>query len=268
MNKELKMAPTEMVTLADLGSAGVLPDTYLCVWVSGSLVRGWGNARSDLDVYVIAEERTTAAAPTTEVVALDPPGVPVKALYIGDRRLDIEYWLDDQVDQLLGKLTWAALEDAGGAGEDLTRTEWVFLDRISYGVSVHESGIDWLHRRRKQLRASACQSVRTAHCLTLADHFVEDALGQLDADDLRSATLSATMAFRSTIEGLLASHGRICAAEKWRARQMSEVEPPEITLERYWELETMRGYDEADPREWVRSTLEVCAELHELISVA
>lgn len=37
--------------LGELERRELLPPSYECVYAAGSLVRGWGNDRSDLDLY-------------------------------------------------------------------------------------------------------------------------------------------------------------------------------------------------------------------------
>lgn len=257
------------ITSSQLAEAGFLPPTYLSVYVSGSVVKGWGNDKSDLDIYVITADAIELEAPHTATVGLQPPQIPTRADYLGDRRLDVEYWQEGQVDQLLSKLSWDALSIDGAAGEDLSHAEYVFLDRLGYAIPLADQmdANSWLTLRQKELSESAHRSILIAHHLTAADHRIEDSLGQLEAGDMQSAILSAHRAFRFTIDALLATYGRFSPNEKWRARQMSEVRPSEVDFDAYWERETFRSLDK-DWQLWVTETLSLCQDIHSVISVA
>src|SRR5205085_7176355 len=43
------------VSVESLASSGALPAEYEAIFVSGSVIEGWGHANSDLDVYVITD---------------------------------------------------------------------------------------------------------------------------------------------------------------------------------------------------------------------
>jgi hypothetical protein len=104
--------------------------------------------------------------------------------------------------------------------------------------------------------------------LARADSFLEDAIGQLGAGDVESAVISAKMAFSHCVDALLESAGEYgFYTPKWRARRMRAVAPGAISFEDYWAIETMRGYDPADPGAWVSSVVRTCQRLSMKIEV-
>ncbi|HWT95349.1 MAG TPA: hypothetical protein VN238_20300 [Solirubrobacteraceae bacterium] len=247
------------VTAERLADLGLLPDDALAVYVSGSLVRGWGNASSDVDVYAITRGPWRSDSAQLQHVALQPDVLPVQITFVEGRRWDVEYWLDTQVDQVLAKVAPEVIEGDQAAGKWLTDDELDFLDRLAYAAPV--TGHDWLGERQEQLRASALRSVLVARALNNADLYTEDAVGQLDAGDVESAVLSVKLVFASTIDALLADAGEVAQNPKWRARKFRRAEPPVLGFDDYWRIETMRDFDPDDPAAWVRHVLGVCQEV-------
>lgn len=250
--------------LGELTGRGLLPEPRLAVFAGGSLVRGWGNARSDLDIYVIAQERWRGETTELARVALQPGTVPVTALYVGDRRWDLEYWLESQVDELFGKV----MEVPAGsdpAGRHLTDPELQLLERLSHAAPI--DGDDWLQRRQEQRAASALGTIMTLRALHYQDIYIEDAVGQLADGDVYSAVLSARLAFRYAIDALLASCGEFGESPKWFARRFQAACPAQLSFDDYWSLETMRTFDPATPEKWVEEVLRMCQRIASETSV-
>jgi hypothetical protein len=251
--------------LPELLSRDLLPPDRLAVYAGGSLVRGWGNASSDLDIYVITTQRCHPGGAQTDTVALEPDSVPALPIYVGDRRWDIEYWLDSQVDQLLGKVSRDILASDEPAGRRMTDAEIGHLQRLSHAAPIE--GDDWLGRRREQFAASAADTVMTLRALHFQDIYAEDATGQLAAGDVSSSVLSVKLAFRYAIEALLASCGEFGESPKWFARRFQAAKPQQMSFEEYWAIETMRTFDPAAPEKWVEEVLRACQRIASEVSI-
>lgn len=245
--------------LAELRRRGLLPDSHRAVLLAGSRVRGWGNPGSDVDLYVVSGRAWPGPGHAAVPVALRPDTVTVEVTQVGRERWDIQYWLDDQVDQLLSKVSWRAFNASATAGYLLTSYETDFLERLTYAVPV--AGEDWLARRQAELRDTALQPILVSEALNRARLLIEDAIGQLRAGDTESAVLSARMALQDAVQALLAEHGMLAQSPKWIARQMREVKQDVLSFEQYWDLETMRSYDPADPARWVEEVVAVCRSI-------
>ncbi|MBK3569769.1 MULTISPECIES: hypothetical protein [unclassified Streptomyces] len=247
--------------LPELRRRGLLPEPHLAVYVSGSVVRGWGNDTSDLDIYVITErpwEGSDIGAP----VALVPNMVAVEVTHVDKVRWDIEYWLDSQVDQLMDKASWATFDGDPNATALMTsplQHELKFLERLPYAIPLTPAA--WLEERRSQVKSSALRSVAASAQLNLADAYIEDAVGQLRASDLESSVLSAKMAFGHAVDALLASHGEVDRSWKWRARKFREVGQSVLGFDEYWSVETMRDYDPDNPARWVEHVVRLCRKI-------
>ncbi|MGC5329152.1 nucleotidyltransferase domain-containing protein [Micromonospora sp. DT62] len=237
----------------------VLPDGARAAFVAGSVVRGWGNPGSDLDIYVVTDAPVEIPPSSRVPVALDPCAVPVKHLYVRGWRWDVEYWLDLQVDQLMHKLSWRSLDRSHADSELLTHWEVEFAARITHGISLTPP--EWLSRRQRQVTASAFRSVVVTRALAIGERLVEDVVGQLEAGDSYSAVLSARMALGAHVDALLAMHGHLGVYEKWRARAFAQSTQDVVSFEEYWDLETMRSYDVGQPNVYANQVLALCRRI-------
>lgn len=252
--------------LDELRRNDLLPPSYEAVYAGGSLVRGWGNARSDLDIYVIVDEPWPGKDPQIDTVSLDPDSIPVEVIYVDDRRWDIEYWLDRQVDQLFAKIGVEQFESVQPAGKRMMAPEVAFLQRFAHAAPVDKD--EWLLERKRQLDASPLHSIMALRALHQMDIYTEDVVGQLAAGDVDSAVLSAKLAFRWGIEALLSSHGEFGESTKWFARRFRAAQPTELSFDEYWALETMQTFDPTAPEKWVKEVLRTCQKIASEIDVA
>ena len=98
--------------------------------------------------------------------------------------------------------------------------------------------------------------------LGAAARAVEDSLGQLESGDLHSAVLSARRALGHTVDALLEERGQYGSQlSKWRPRRFQAANPASLPFAKYWELETMQGFDPDNPSKWVNEVLTLCQDL-------
>lgn len=233
-----------------------IPADTASVFVSGSLVVDWGHATSDVDIYVIADAEPPVEPEIVFTTTLDPAGVPCVVEFVEGRRWDVEYWRPVQVDQLLERVSAADLPRADSI---LNPTEADFLYRLSIGVAVQ--GQEWLEGRQERVRASRIRTIFAAAAFEDADGYVDDASGMLQSGDLESGVLAARAAFGAAVDGALYAEGQLARNPKWRARKVRRAAAAFLPWELYWETETMRDFDAADPGAWITSTLELCQRL-------
>ncbi|MFB6838440.1 hypothetical protein [Streptomyces sp. NPDC056361] len=247
--------------LTPLQERNLVPAGVLAAFVVGSAARGWHNARSDFDIYVVtAVECATSADRPGSPVPLDPPYVTSEVFYRQDRRWEVTYWLESQIGQVLSKISWEACEDGRITDETLTRTEELLLAHLETCSPI--LGEDWIGRTRERLVNSAFRSFVVVRSLGATDDAVEDALGQLEAGDLESATISARLAFGHAVDALLEAEGEYGShLPKWRAHRFRAAAPAGFPFDQYWQIETMQGYDPADPRPWIKEVLTLCQDI-------
>lgn len=244
---------------AVLEDLGLMPEGSLSTFVVGSMARGWASPASDIDFVIVTTEEFSDERAFSLDVPLDPPAVPTVAFRHEDRRWELKYWLESQVDQLFDKISWEAFDQDQKVGDRLTEVEVVFLERLVTCLPVR--GDDWIQRRRDQLEASAFRSILVMQALTKADEKVETALSQLAGDDPESGVLSARDAFGWAMDALLISHGEYGALVKWRARRFRAAAPKLLSFEEYWSYETMRTYDPSKPGNWIEAVARLCKKV-------
>jgi hypothetical protein len=256
-----------ILTLDELDALGLLAPVAnaLCVFVSGSILAGWGHANSDLDLYVVHDEDIELETPTELRLALARPRVPIVIAFAGRLRIDAEYWHAEQIDEILAKVAPETMTGSTAAGADLSSPELDFLYRL--GIAKALAGEEWLERARAELAGSAVKAVAATSYFNLADSYIEDSAGLLSTGDLHSAFLAARLALGSTVDGLVAYYGELSPSVKWRARKMRAAEPRELSFERYWELETARGADKAVD-EWIRDLVATCQQIMASVDLA
>lgn len=246
--------------LAPLQERGLLQKGVVAAFVVGSAARGWQNARSDFDIHVVTKTEHVSPTSRSGFVPLDPPHVQSEVFYQQDRRWEVTYWCERQIDQVLCKVSQEAYE-AGRVGEEaLSRREELLLAQL--GTCSPILGKEWIELTRSRLAASAFRSFVVVRSLGAADDAVEDALGQMEAGDLESATLSARMAFGHAIDALLEAEGEYGShLPKWRPNRFRACGPRLFPFDEYWKIETMQGYDPVDPRAWIKNVLTICQDI-------
>ncbi|MEW1824565.1 hypothetical protein [Streptomyces sp. NPDC088196] len=247
--------------LVPLRERGLLPAATVAAYVVGSAARGWHNARSDFDIHVVTAAGQHSGTGTEVPVPLDPPFVRGRTFYARDRRWEVTYWVADQFDQMLAKVSWQAYEDGGTVPEEpLSWREELSLARLGNCLPLY--GEEWIAHSQERLARSAFRSFMVTRSLSEAANAVEDALGQMESGDLESATISARTAFGRAIDALLEGEGEYGShIPKWRPNRFRAAAPRALSFAEYWAVETMRGYDPADPRPWITSVLTVCQDL-------
>ncbi|MFE9403421.1 hypothetical protein ACFYNY_16770 [Streptomyces sp. NPDC006530] len=252
--------------IAELKSRNLLPSAYETVFASGSLVRGWGNPTSDLDVHVVTKDVWTSSIDETNHVALEPNTLQYEGTFVDGRRWDVEYWTAGQIDQVLSKITPEQFADDQGTWRTLSYHEIALLERLPYAAAADDGR--WLERVRATLASSAHRSVLIVNSLKQADSYTEDVAGQLARDDLHSAVIAARNAFSHAVDALQASLGQFGSLwPKWRARRMQILDPRLLPFETYWAIETMRTFDPDNPQKWIEETIAVCQRISMEVTV-
>lgn len=230
------------------------------VFEGGSTVRGWSNQHSDLDLYAILPQvREPADGEFTKIPCGAAEGhFYRRALVGGAVEGDLQVWHRVQVESLVAAMHISAVHESRVVGIALTNYEVDFLGRLWHGRAV--SGGDEVAHWQRRLHASDARQVMADRSLRLADNAVVDAVGQLEADDVRSATLAALRAHGHAVDAALAVCGEFSASGKWRARRVEEARPAQFTPDEYWAVETLRDYH-AQPVAWIENVLVICQNI-------
>lgn len=249
--------PVLLTCVPTLAERGLLPEDVRSVIVGGSMATGWAAPTSDIDLVVVTGERFDADSRVHLTEApLTPDTLPTTAFQLGERRWEIRYWTDDQIDQLLDKVCWERFGTDRRTGEKLVELEEVFLERLHTSLPLHGEG--WLERRRQQVQSSAFRAILLFRALGNADDRVDTAVAQLAAGDPDTAVLAVRDAFGWAMDALLMASGSYGALVKWRARRFKEARPRLLTFDEYWAIETMRDYSPDRAGDWITAVARLC----------
>ncbi|MFL6161956.1 MAG: hypothetical protein ACJ74U_06985 [Jatrophihabitantaceae bacterium] len=240
---------TSPAVLGALQDARLLPDDTLAVLLVGSQARSWEHEASDIDVIVATEH--TPEARTFPLVRSRAGDHLVGAMTeFADRRLEVHYWSQPQVDALLAAASWEVFDEAESSAEPFGVKERQFADRLSTGRVL--TGDRWQQVCRTALHDSAFRSLCIQFALDSADGVLVKALGLLRSGDIHAAVLAAKDAFDHAVDALLLGGGELGPLRKWRARRFhSAAAALPIDFDTYWTLETMQHFDPNDQGRWV-----------------
>lgn len=246
-------------SLDQLPDGIAVPADAVCVFVSGSLVAGWGHAASDVDLYVVTREPVPMTSTAVLDLALTSQPVLAVAVFGPDgMRYDIEYWTLAQAEELLTAIE--ARDDRGRAFATALSyhdIDWFF--RLSIGVAL--TGDEWLRSAQRRIAMSALPVILASQEFSQADGFTEDALGLAEAGDQESAVLAAHSALGHAVDGYLFARGSFSPGVKWRYRKLAALPSSALSLEEYWQLELMRDLDPHDVKPWIARVVEACQAL-------
>jgi Nucleotidyltransferase domain len=185
------------------------------VYASGSVVEGFGNSRSDIDIFVVGDGR-----PCDSGVLIEKEQFTISIHFLGKRRVDFEYWPVEQIHVIAARLNCIHVGDDFVA-DKLAPVEKLFIHRLKVAIplcnpiqlSNLKSRFDW-QRFQGYLVQEATHRI---------DGAIEDVWGMMETGRLLDATLRAR-----DIAGFAADAGRFAQGEtnpleKWRAAALTRL---------------------------------------------
>ncbi len=213
-----------MIDLAE--QAGLMqryvPGGATTAFLAGSLVEGFGNESSDLDVLIVhpdGEQDAGGDSSPSAVYDGGADGPSIAMAYDGEIRADLETWATSRVQQIVGKLEGIAgpgdvtLQRALDFGDD----ELVLCHALTVGYPI--TGHAYLEQVRATC-AAALPMVLVCRFLAFYTNAAEDAAGGLGSGDVRTARLTSQHALDHAVDAYLASRGATNPKPKWRFRRM------------------------------------------------
>lgn len=192
------------------------------VYLTGSIVEGFGNSSSDLDFYVI-----------TRAPLHNRPQIVIENLE--SLRLDIEYWEYDRVLRLAEKIDRMELNNPDKMPDLLSDAEADFCHRLKIAVPA-QNGIGF-EELRNHFDFKKFNEGMTIRYIRLYEGWAEDALGALESRDEGTACFVARRCLEAAMDAYLASRGETYARDKWRFRKMErQLEPGHEWTAKFWRL--------------------------------
>ncbi|MGW7074680.1 nucleotidyltransferase domain-containing protein [Streptomyces sp. NPDC054866] len=221
--------------IADLYSNVAL--AYVC----GSLVEGFGNSQSDLDVFVLTEgpakardDNGTSANATADDYRIDID-------YMDEFRVDTECWDINHVREIAERLNGCSV-DAWTAPIHLESQWFQLAHGIRIGWAVQND------REFEELRSSFDWGhiSHLLYCRYMINYTgaAEDTVGAIGAGDAGTAMLSSRSTLGFATDALLAAAGSTNIKPKWRFAKLRRQGLTD-ELERYFAAEA-DGHDTHD----------------------
>ncbi|MDF9857296.1 putative nucleotidyltransferase [Paenibacillus sp. PastF-1] len=256
--------PTELLSLlhlTDMESA--------IIYLAGSLLEGFGNLRSDIDVYVLCKdeelETLRSAMAAIDGSFLLTAECIIRNITIRESRFDIEYWSRSKFTDLVGKISNLDFNTSDYI-DRLSKEEFDVLHRLKYGKPLHN----------KQQFIELYQSVNFENLkyykiVTQSEIYtgiVEDVQGAYLSKDFGSAFFMARNLIDIVMTGYLAGKGETNPGNKWLFRKLIRYEErcrelgEEIHLsEEYLRLQT-HEYSLDTVQKYIKEVLGYCQKLN------
>lgn len=202
--------------------------TDAIAFLGGSLVQGFGNTASDIDIIVLV------------------PGAPVSGetagyvaqrsiIYVdryGDRRVDIEVLPLAEVESVAHLLR--TQEEDLQAALDFPTDSLPTLDSMRIGIPLH--GHEAFAALRDGFPWRELAAFLSGEADRMYQSFYEDAVGAIDAEDYGTALLTSREALGFALDAYIAALGHTNPRPKWRVRKLQVLGEDEL-LRRYLDAE-------------------------------
>jgi len=196
----------DLADLLELCTYNPLDDFVIA---SGSVVEGFGNRSSDIDLFVVRE----LAAPSVECFLYEPKS---------KRHVDITYVSKEEICQLLQRIR----------GVQAVPSDWVSLQRAAFpdidiyhrlliGVSLTDPlGDDW--RKYKFCRRSVGREIAYQSIVAGRARWI-DAVGAFLDGQREHAAYVARVAFEHSVDAYAALNGETNPSPKWRWARLQRL---------------------------------------------
>ncbi|NOW07499.1 hypothetical protein OD350_26370 [Clostridium beijerinckii] len=233
------------------------------VYLAGSTVEGFGNKKSDIDVYVICDrirEKFHDKSNTKGVVCYEDNSI-VHNIIIGGVRYDFEYWERQDVVDIINRLNKIDFLSESYI-EQLKDDEFDLIHRLKYGQPIINN------EKFKQLYNSInfenLGFSKAASLSTIYDGYLEDVEGMLMSNDLGSAFFAVRQLVDIAVNSYLAIKGETNPGKKWTYRKLNrykQTSGDNNLLEEYIDLQT-RSYNEQLIRNYVKECMKFSSDLN------
>lgn len=214
------------------------------IFVSGSIIEGYGNAESDLDVFVVYPNEVPSLR-----TDIDMETNSISLEYISEQRLDIEHWSKDQVIAVSERIRQCSPDDWENCFH-FSYNDIEFAHSLRIGLPIQQT--DHFVQLQQAFDFEQVSHIITMKRVGLYHSVQEDAAGAIASKQEGTALLMARYALQLAIDAWLASQGETNAKDKWRFFKLQKADPKILT--RYWELET-QGVDASSVFEYAKECL-------------
>jgi hypothetical protein len=220
----LGVAPGQLLRLQRLDEVRVST-----AYVSGSLLDGFGNRGSDVDVFVITDEK-----PRSPTVYADEFSITVD--FAASRRIDYEYWSPRRVEALAEKQR--SIDLSGDFSPVLQFAERSFIHRIKIGAPILNPPV--FERLRGGFDFARFQQYLVRDSIKQLDNALDDLCGLLEDEEWDVALFRARDVLGFAVDVWTAHRGITNPSPKWRLKKLRALPPEEASqrvLDHYLQLQ-------------------------------
>ncbi|EEI78988.1 Uncharacterised protein [Corynebacterium striatum] len=238
------ISPEELLGLNDLADrfGSIVP--IISAFLGGSLVEGWGNSTSDIDVLVLLnsiQDISQLKKSLPDVLQpqdswVDQGESLIVSSVFGSRRSDIEVHALEGVERAYSRLLDSA--EPANFPNLVSQGELELFRDLVIGIPVIGEA-NFTSLKNTVDNRVLCRSIRRRSEYQASAH-LEDLQGALDSGNVVSALLTSRSSLGSSVDAWIAYKGHSNPKEKWRGTKLLDLEEREM-LARYLELECGSG---------------------------
>ncbi|MBD3861252.1 hypothetical protein IEE86_16115 [Bacillus sp. 28A-2] len=236
------------------------------VYTAGSIMEGFGNENSDVDVYIICDlgaiSNEFAGGYKEGEISIIEENTIVYNTIIGDTRYDFEYWDWKEVNKIVEKL------NNFNFGTDqykdrLSKSEIDFIHRLKYGNPVinKNSFASFI----KNIVFDNLGYIQVIVHSEQYDGYLEDIEGALLSNDFGTSYVISKLLLETSVTSFLSVHGETNPSRKWLYRKLERFQNNnnnEINLlKKYLTLDSY-CFDERNIESHIETVIEFCQELN------
>lgn len=198
------------------------------VFIGGSYAEGWNNRLSDYDVYVLGADHSNIESNGDLLLPGSGRRVRIKYLLSGSCRVECQYWLTEDVLDIVNALEGHCIQPLDEFWSHLL----LFIHRVRIGIPIYNAAR--FERLRKNIDFELLAEYLWRFHSRVCESYVTDAVAALDAGNSIDAMHMARLAVDHCVDAYLASKHETNPQPKWRYRKLSRIEGSDsVLVQRY-----------------------------------
>lgn len=188
------------------------------IFLSGSIFEGFGNKKSDIDVFIIYKSKMPKPSyiPTEKKVFHNDGDTNIFNFIYNDKRYDIEYWSYSDVIKAINQANSGMKDNVFYYNIPLKNYD--FLHRMRYGESIVNKEI--FTELKEKINIKKLMWLRSYKLSEHYSNLLEDIEGTFESQDFGSCSVMLSILLRISIQAFLSIHGETNPKEKWLYRML------------------------------------------------
>lgn len=190
------------------------------IYISGSIIEGFGNIKSDIDIFVITnkEPRLLENNSINNVtLTLNKEDFLIQNSLIEGTRYDVEYHDINKIQRILNKI-YHFTYNGEYVTNPLSYDEQDFLHRLKIGIPIYNENA--FFQFKKNLDIYKLSLHKSAIYIDGFNNLYEDAYGTYESNDFGSCYIMLLKLIDATINGYISIFGETNPNEKWIYRMI------------------------------------------------